>query len=153
MMRSTVLAADVVQSTEHQVAGFGGGQRQADGLQVAQFADQDHVRILAQCRTQRRGEAARIAVKLALIDEAALAAVHEFHRVLDGQHMLVVVFVDVVDHRRQGRALARAGRPRHQHQSSRQGGQTAKYLAQFQVVEVSTSLGMVRKTAPAPRPW
>ncbi len=47
MMRSMVLAAELgVQGAEHQVAGFRGGQRQADGFQVAQLADQDDVRSL-----------------------------------------------------------------------------------------------------------
>ena len=49
MIRSMVLAAELgVQRAEHQVAGFGGGQRQADGFQIAHFADQDDVRIFAQ---------------------------------------------------------------------------------------------------------
>ena len=47
-----------VQRAEHQVAGFRGGQRQADGLQVAHFADQDDVRVFAQRRAQRLGERA-----------------------------------------------------------------------------------------------
>ena len=51
-----------VQGAEHQVAGLGGGQRQADGLQVAHFADQDDVRVLAQRRAQRLAEAERVAV-------------------------------------------------------------------------------------------
>ena len=37
-----------VQGAEHQMPGFGSGQRQADGLQVAHFADQDNVRVFAQ---------------------------------------------------------------------------------------------------------
>ena len=54
MMRSIVLAAELVCSVaEHQVAGFRGGQRKADRLQVAHLADQDVVRVLAQRGAQR----------------------------------------------------------------------------------------------------
>src|SRR6516164_6457357 len=37
-----------VQRAEHQVAGFCGSEREADGLQVSHFADQDVVRVLPQ---------------------------------------------------------------------------------------------------------
>ena len=71
-MRSMVLAAELgVQRAEHQVAGLGGGERQADGLQVAHFADQDDVRVLAQRRAQRLAEAERVAVHLALVDRGS----------------------------------------------------------------------------------
>ena len=52
-----------VQRAEHQVAGLGGGQRQRDGLQVAHFADQDDVGILAQRAAQRGGEGRRCAAR------------------------------------------------------------------------------------------
>src|SRR3546814_6431847 len=61
-----------MQGAEHQVAGFRGGQRQADGFQVAQLADQDVVRVLAQRRAQRLVEAVGVAVHLALVDQALL---------------------------------------------------------------------------------
>jgi hypothetical protein len=108
-----------VQGAEHQVAGFGGGQRQADGFQVAHFADQDDVRVFAQRRAQRVGEAQRVRADFALVDQALLALVHEFDRVLDGQDVAVLVFVDVVDHRRQRGRLARAGRAGDQHDAAR----------------------------------
>ena len=72
-----------VQRTEHQVAGLGGGQRQADGFQVAHLAHQDDVRVFAQCRAQRVGEAQRVRPDLALVDQALLAFVHELDRILD----------------------------------------------------------------------
>jgi hypothetical protein len=45
-----------VQRTEHQVAGFGGGHGQADGFQVAHFADQNRVRVFTQCGLERGGK-------------------------------------------------------------------------------------------------
>ena len=62
-----------VQSAEDQVTGFGGGQRQPDGFQVAHFAHQDDVRVLAQRGAQRVGEAQRVRPDLALVDQALLA--------------------------------------------------------------------------------
>src|SRR5690606_37221224 len=90
--------------------GLRGRQRQADGFQVAQLADQDVVGILTQCRTQRLVEAVRVAVDLALVDQALLRGVYECDRILDLVDVAVFGFVDVVDHRRQRGRLARAGR-------------------------------------------
>jgi len=50
-----------VQRSEHQMTGLGGGQRETDGFEVAQFANQDHVRIFAQRRAQGVVEAERVA--------------------------------------------------------------------------------------------
>ena len=50
---------------------------------------------------------------LALVDEAFFAFVHKFDRVFDRQHVAIFVFIEVVDHRRQGGALARAVGPVH----------------------------------------
>ena len=46
-----------VQRGEHEVAGFGRGQRGADRLHVAHLADEDHVRVLAQRGLQAEREA------------------------------------------------------------------------------------------------
>ena len=42
-----------VQRAEHEVAGLGRGQRRADRLEVAHFADEDHVGVLAQRGLER----------------------------------------------------------------------------------------------------
>jgi hypothetical protein len=61
-----------VQGAEHQVAGFGRRQRQADGFQVAHFADQDDVRVFAQRRAQGVGERQGMRADFALVDQALL---------------------------------------------------------------------------------
>src|SRR5207344_1154151 len=48
---------------------------------------------------QRGGEAERVLVHLALVDEAALVLVHELDRVLDREDVLGPLGVDLVDHR------------------------------------------------------
>jgi hypothetical protein len=61
-----------MQGAKHEMPRFRGGQRQADGFQVAQLADEDVVGIFAQRRTQRLVEAMRVAMHFALVDEALL---------------------------------------------------------------------------------
>jgi hypothetical protein len=115
-----------VERAEDQVARLGGGHGQADGLQVAHFSYQDGVGVLAQRRAQRRGERQRHRPDLALIDQALLGLVHELDRILHREDVAVFGLVEVVDHRRQGGRLARAGRPGHQHQAARPQGEFAE---------------------------
>jgi len=124
-----------VQGAEHQVTGLGRGQRQADGLQVAHFAHQDHVGVFAQRRTQRLGETQRVAMHFALVDQAALGLVHELDRVLDGEDVVGTVVIAMVDHAGQRGRLARAGGAGDQHQPARQHAQVAEDLRGAQVVE------------------
>jgi hypothetical protein len=61
-----------VQRAEREVARLRDAQRRFDRLEVAHLADEDDVRVLAQRGAQRAREALRVAVHLALVDEAAL---------------------------------------------------------------------------------
>ena len=56
-----------------------------DGFEVAHFADEDDVGIFAQRGAQRVGEALRVAVHLALVDQAVLVRVQVLDRIFDGQ--------------------------------------------------------------------
>ena len=60
-----------VQRGEHEVAGLGGGDRDRGRLEVAQLADQDDVRVLAQHVPQRGREVLGVRADLALVDDAA----------------------------------------------------------------------------------
>ena len=53
-----------VQRAENQVTGAGGYERQFDGFQIAQLADQNDVRVFAQRAAQRGGERLRCARRL-----------------------------------------------------------------------------------------
>src|SRR5437667_2353796 len=97
-----------MQGAEHEVSGLGAGQRQADRLEIAHLADQDDVRILAQRAAQSVGERQRVRSDLALVDQAFLRLVNELDRVLDGEDVALLVFVDLVDHGGERRGLARA---------------------------------------------
>ena len=122
-----------VQRGEHQMPGFRRGQRQANGLQVAQFADEDHVRVFAQRRSQRRGEALGVAPHLSLSHQALAARMQELDGLFDGENVLPAAAVDVVHHRRQRGALAAAGGAGDQHQALAGVGDALEHLphAQF----------------------
>src|SRR5690606_15454636 len=89
----------------------------------------------AQRRTQGLAEAVGVTVHLALVDQALLRGVHELDRVLDREDVRVLVLVDVVEHRRQGGRLARAGRAGHQDQALRLLDQRAEDGRAAQVLE------------------
>lgn len=98
-----------VQRRQHQVAGLRRGERQPNGGNIAQLAQQDHIRIFAQRGAQRRIEAVTVAADLPLLDQRTPAAVQEFDRILQRQNVPRLVPVDLVDHRRQRGGLAAAG--------------------------------------------
>ena len=107
-----------VQRREHEVAGFGREQRGLDRLEVAHFADQDDVRILPQRAAQRMREGLRVDVDLALVDDRVMVPVQVLDRVLDRHDVRRAGRVDVVDHRRQRRALAAAGGAGDEHEAA-----------------------------------
>ena len=55
----------------------------------------------------------------ALVDQALLAFMHEFDRILNGEDVFVFVVVDMVDHGGEGGGLAGASGSGHQHQATR----------------------------------
>ena len=103
---------DGVHRREDEVAGLGGLQRGLGGLAVAQLADQDHVRVLAERAAERLVEGLGVEPDLTLVDDAALVAVQDLDRVLDRDDVLAARLVDVADDRRERRRLAGAGRAR-----------------------------------------
>ena len=126
---------DGVQRGEHEVAGFGGEQAGLDRFEVAHFADENHVGILPQRAAQRVGERLGVDRHLALVDDRLRVAVEELDRILDRHHVRLARVVDVVDHRRQRRALAAAGRARDQHEAALFLGDGLEHLRQAQLVD------------------
>ena len=68
---------------------------------------------------RREREARRVGAELALVDDALLVRVQELDRVLDREDVLLARLVDLVDHRRERRGLARAGRAGDEHEAAR----------------------------------
>ena len=124
-----------VQRAERQVAGFGDLERGFHGFQVAHFADQDDVRILAEGGAQRVAEAVGVAVHFALVHQAVLVLVDVLNRILDGEDVLVPLRVDLVEHRRQRRRLAAAGGAGDQHQAARPIREVGEHRRQAELAE------------------
>ena len=110
--RHRVAGGAAVQRAEDQVAGLGGGERRGgrDRLAVAHLADsEDDVRIGAERPAQRLGEAVEIQALLHLPHEAPPVRMPELDRILEGQDDAALAAVEMVDRRRQGGGLPRAG--------------------------------------------
>jgi hypothetical protein len=101
-----------VKRRHREVARFGELQRGLHGFEVAQLADQDHVRVLTKGGAKRHAEALGVGVQLALVHQCGLVLVQVFDRVLDGQNVRLLGDIDPVDHRRERGGLTAAGRAR-----------------------------------------
>ena len=100
------------------MARLGSLERGLSRLRVAELADQDRVGILAEHAPQRLGEVRGVEPDLALVDDAVVVGMEDLDRVLDRDDVLVARAVDVVDHRRERRRLARAGRAGDEHEAA-----------------------------------
>jgi hypothetical protein len=121
---------DRVHRGEDEVAGLGGLERRLGRLGIAQLADQDHVRVLAQHAADRGEERLGVEPDLALVDDAAVIGVQDLDRVLDRDDVLAARSVDVVDHRGERGRLARAGGAGHEHEPAMLFGQPLDALRQ-----------------------
>src|SRR5438128_2096790 len=124
-----------VQRREGEVTRLGDRQGRGDGLEVPHFADQHDVGVLPQRVLEGRREAVGVGPDLALVHDAALVPVDELDRVLHRDDVALELLVDLVDHRRERRAFARPGRPRHQHQPPRLFRQLRHHARKSQVLE------------------
>ena len=97
-----------VEGGEHEVAGFGGGEGDADGVEVAHFGDDDDVGVLAQRLAQGAGKAVGVAADLALFDEAGAVLIDELDGVLEGDDHAAAGVRDALDHRGEGGGFARS---------------------------------------------
>ena len=126
---------DRVQRREDEVARLGGLERGLGRLRVAELADQDRVRILAEHAPQRLGEVGRVEPDLALVDDAVAVGMQDLDRILDRDDVLVARAVDVVEHRRERRRLARAGRAGDEHEAAVLLGEPLHARRQAQLLE------------------
>ncbi len=112
-----------VERGDHEVAGFGGHERGFDRLEVAHFADDDHVGVLPQHVAQGALERADVAEHFFLNDDAAAIFVGELDGILDRDDLGAAIFVDRVDHEVERGRFAHAGRAGDENQAARQAGQ------------------------------
>ena len=85
-----------VQGGQHQMAGLGGAQCEANGGQVAQFPDHDHVRVLAQRGSQSRVKAVAVSRYGALLHQTFRADMFKLDRVFECEYVQRLRGVDVV---------------------------------------------------------
>ena len=82
------------------MTGFCGGDGGVDGFEVAHFADENDVGILAQGAAESFGEVRNVDANLALSDQRFFVLMIIFDGVFDGDDVgLVAFFVDDVNHR------------------------------------------------------
>ena len=98
-----------VDRAEHQVPGLGRVDGRLERLDVAQLADQDHVRVLADGVLEGLVPVAHVQADLALVDVRLAVGERELDRVLDGQDVQRLAVVDVVEHRGDRGRLAGPG--------------------------------------------
>ena len=91
-----------VQRAEHQVPGLGRRHGHADGVGIAQLADQNDIRVFTHRRAHAFGETGDMSAELALNHLALLAAMDKLDRVFEADDIDHAGAVEQIDHRRQG---------------------------------------------------
>ena len=89
------------------MAGFREGNSVVHGLSVADFANQDNIRCLAQGVFQRNRPIFGIYADFSLGDDAVFVLVDKLNRVFDGDNVVEAVFVSIVDKGGERSGLAR----------------------------------------------
>ena len=118
MMRSMVFGAlEVCRVPKTRWPGLCGRQGELDRFQVAHFAHEDDVGILAERGLQRIGEGQRVNAELTLVHETFLCFMNELDRVFDGDDVAFEGVVQVIHHRGERCGLAGAGRTGHEDQA------------------------------------
>src|SRR5699024_3628211 len=108
-----------VQGGEHQMPRLGGSQCQPDGFRIAQFADQNRIRVLSQSGSQGCIEIGGIARDITLVDQTQVGGVNERYGIFEGQDVASLGFILVSDQCCQGSGFAAAGGAGDQHQPVR----------------------------------
>lgn len=86
-----------MQCRQHQMPGIGKRQGMLHGFAVANFADQHHIRRLAQGVFQRGVKTAGIDADFTLIDDRALVPMDVLDRVFDGDDVPGTMAIAMID--------------------------------------------------------
>src|ERR1044072_1026432 len=106
-----------VQGRKYEVAGLSRFQCNFSSFVVAHFADQNDLRRLAQGGAQGRGKVVGVVPAFALIGRRILVRVTIFDRIFDRDDVIVLGFINDVDHRCESRALAGTGGTGDEHEA------------------------------------
>ena len=105
--------ADRVQRGKNHVSRLRRRQRDLHRLTVADFSHEDHLWSLPQRRPQAHREIRKILPHLPLAERRFLVRMQKLNRIFQRHHVDFLLLVQFVEHRRQRRRLAAAGRSRH----------------------------------------
>ena len=131
-----LVAVVAVQGSQAQVARLRIRDGRGHGFPVTDFADQNHVRGLAQGVLEGGLQRLGVTADLALVHDRFLVAELVFHRVFDGENVPRHQGVARVDHGGQGGAFARARSAHHQDQAAlfqNQFGQNGRQVQRFKI--------------------
>src|SRR3984885_8573211 len=124
-----------VQGGQHQVPGLGELDAVFHGLAVADFADENHIRRLAQGVLEGQVPALAIDADFAVSDHAALVGVHVFHWIFDGDDVATGFLVAVADHGGERGGLAGPGAPDQNHEAALGKYDLLQYGGQLELFE------------------
>ena len=87
-----------MQSCKNEHTHSGTSQPQTDSFVVAHFSDEYDIRVGTHCSAQSQRERLTVDTYFPVDDGAVFIGMHEFDRVFDGDDVLAVIVVDVVQH-------------------------------------------------------
>ena len=90
-----------MQGRKAEMTGFGNRKCSLYSFHIAQLAEQNDIRILAQDMFQRFFEGVRIGTDLALIDQTFFVRMQKLDRIFDGNNMFTAGAVDFIYNRSQ----------------------------------------------------
>jgi hypothetical protein len=124
-----------VQRRENEVARVRGLQRRIERFEISNFADEDDVGVLTQHAAKGLTERRRVGADLTLVDVRVHVTMEELDRVLDRDDVGAAILIDVLDHRRQRRRLARAGNSRDEDETTRLHRDLLEHRGQAQLAD------------------
>ena len=124
-----------MERAKHEVAGFRGRDGGLDGLEVAHFTDEDDIGVLPERGADAFGEGGDVVVDFPLCHHATLVGVVILDGVLDCDDVTILVLVDPVDHRSEGRGLTGTGRTRHENEPARTAQEVLNHRRQAELLE------------------
>ena len=98
-----------MEGSENKVTGCSRSQGELNRFQIAQFADEQNIRIFTQSSTEGVGKRAGMDPDLAVLHKTVLAAMHEFNRVFHCNDVVVPLEVGEVHHGGKSGGFSRAG--------------------------------------------
>src|SRR5882762_7079945 len=107
-----------------------------DRFPIPHLSHKNYFRSLAQGGPEGEREAGGIAVQFTLMNDAVLVRMQKLYGILDGQHVIGLLSINLVDDSRKRRRFAGASRARHQHNPITQADNLPQFGRQVQRFEV-----------------